>query len=291
MYKFQGLLAESGIVSKILLLVGTSIFFGIFGALLWSAFTNGDVTDIASLKTMQFIQAIGAFILPPLFLAYLWSEKPFEYLHLDKKTKILDVVYVFIFMVLIIPFVNLLGDLNQQVELPKALEGIENWMKTSEEQARILTEKLLAVKDIHGLFLNIFLIAMLPALGEELFFRGALQRILHEWKGAIFAIWIAAFIFSAIHVQFYGFIPRLLMGAFFGYLLYWSGNLLLPILAHFINNVLAVIFYYFMNIGYQMPDIDTIGTDETMWLGLASGALGIFGFFFLKKHFEKQNPE
>lgn len=291
MYKFKGLLEQSGTVSKILLLVGTCIFFGVFGMLLWSAFTNGDVTDIATLKTMQFIQAIGVFILPPLVLAYLWSEKPFEYLRLDKKTKTFDIIYVFVFMVLIIPFVNLLGDLNQQVELPKALEGIENWMKTSEEQAKILTERLLAVQYIQGLFLNILLIAILPALGEELIFRGALQRILHDWKGAIFAIWIAAFIFSAIHVQFYGFVPRLLMGAFFGYLLLWSGNLWLPILAHFTNNVLAVIFYYFKNNGYQMPDIDTIGTGETIWLGVASGALGIFGFFFLKKHFEKQNKD
>ena len=291
MYKFKGMLAQSGTVSRILLLIGTSCFFAIFGMVLWTLFTNRDIKDIDTLKTMQFIQAFGVFILPPLVLAYLWSEKPFEYLRLDTKTKALDIVYVFVFMMLIIPFVNLLGDLNQHLELPKALEGIENWMKTSEEQAKVLTEKLLAVRDVQGLLFNIILIAMLPALGEELIFRGALQRILHEWKGAIFAIWVAAFVFSAIHFQFYGFVPRLLMGAFFGYLLLWSGNLWLPILAHFTNNVLAVIFYYFKNNGYQMPDIDTIGTGDTIWLGMASGALGIFGFFFLKKYFEKQNPE
>lgn len=291
MFKFKGMLAQSNTVSRILLLVGTSCFFAIFGMVLWTLFTNRDITDIDTLKTMQFIQAIGVFILPPLVLAYLWSAKPSEYLCLDKKTKALDIVYVFVFMVLIIPFVNLLGDLNQQLELPKALEGIENWMKTSEEQAKILTGKLLAVKDVQGLLFNIILIAMLPALGEELIFRGALQRILHEWKGAIFAIWVTAFVFSAIHLQFYGFVPRLLMGTFFGYLLLWSGNLWLPILAHFTNNLLAVVFYYFRNNGYKMPDIDTIGTGDTIWLGMASGALGIFGFFFLKKHFEKQQAE
>lgn len=291
MFKFKGLLVQSGTVSRILVLVGTSIFFGIFGMLLWTIFTNRDISDIHTLKTMQFIQAIGVFILPPLVLSYLWSEKPIEYLRLHKKSKALDVIYVFVFMVLIIPFVNLLGDLNQHMELPKALEGIENWMKTSEKQAQILTEKLLAVKDVQGLFVNILLIAILPALGEELIFRGALQRILHEWKGAIFAIWVTAFVFSAIHMQFYGFVPRLLMGAFFGYLLVWSGNLWMPILAHFTNNVLAVIFYYFKNNGYQMPDIDTIGTGETIWLGIVSGALGVFGFFFLKKYFEKQKVE
>ncbi|NDP20856.1 MAG: CPBP family intramembrane metalloprotease [Paludibacter sp.] len=291
MNKFKGILSESGTISRVLLLVGTSIFFATFGMLLWTVFTNRDLTDVNTIKTLQFVQAIGAFILPPLFLAYLWSNKPLKYLQLDKKTAGLEVVYVLIFMVLIIPAINLLGDLNQQLILPKGLEEIENWMKTSEEQAMIITQQLLNVHTIQGLLLNILLIAILPAFGEELIFRGAFQRILQDWKGAVFAIWVAAFVFSAIHLQFYGFLPRLLMGAFLGYLLLWSGNLWLPVLAHFTNNVLAVIFYYFKNNGYQLPDIDLIGTGNTVWLGIASAAIGVFGIFFLKKQFEKTYVE
>ena len=268
MNKFKGILSESGTISRVLLLIGASIFFATLGMLLWTVFTNRDLTDIDTIKTLQFLQAIGAFILPPLVLAYLWSNKPLKYLHLDKKTAVLDVVYVFIFMVLIIPAVNLLGDLNQQLILPKALEGIENWMKSSEEQAKEITQLLLNVHSVQGLFINILLIAILPALGEELIFRGAFQRTLQEWKGAIFSIWVAAFVFSAIHLQFYGFLPRLLMGAFFGYLLVWSGNLWLPIIAHFTNNVLAVLFYYFKSNGYQLPDIDIIELEIQLGLEL-----------------------
>ena len=140
-----------------------------------------------------------------------------------------------------------------------------------------------------GLIFNIILIAIIPALGEELFFRGALQGVMKAWKGAKLAIWITAIIFSAIHLQFYGFVPRMLLGAFFGYLLFWSENIWLPIIAHFVNNVLAVIFYYFKFNGYQVPDIDTIGTGNTLWLGIASGALAIFGFFQIRKRFRLRN--
>jgi hypothetical protein len=131
-------------------------------------------------------------------------------------------------------------------------------------------------------------IAVLPAFGEELFFRGAIIRVFQDWKGFKTAIWITAFIFSAIHLQFYGFVPRFLMGAFFGYLLLWSENLWLPITAHFINNLLAVIFYYFKYNGYKIPDIDAIGTGNTLWIGIASGALGIFVIIWLKRRLQIQ---
>jgi hypothetical protein len=96
------------------------------------------------------------------------------------------------------------------------------------------------------------------------------------------AIWLAAFIFSAIHMQFFGFFPRLLLGAFFGYLLLWSGNLWLPIVAHFTNNGIAIVFYYLKYNGYKVPDIDTIGTGSTLWLGIVSVVFLIFGFMWLK---------
>jgi hypothetical protein len=121
----------------------------------------------------------------------------------------------------------------------------------------------------------VFLIAFIPALGEELFFRGALQQIFQNKKNAIMAIWLTAFIFSAIHFQFYGFVPRFLLGAFFGYLLVWSGNLWLPVLAHFANNAIAIVFYYLKYNGFQVVDIDSIGTGNTLWIGCVSGLLAL----------------
>jgi len=130
---------------------------------------------------------------------------------------------------------------------------------------------------------------VLPAIGEELYFRGSLQGILQQWKGIRISIWITAIIFSTIHFQFYGFVPRMLMGAFFGYLLFWSENMWLPIVAHFTNNVLAIIFYYLKFNGFKVPDIDSIGIGNTMWIGLVSGAIGIFCIYQFKRRFMLRN--
>jgi len=230
--------------------------------------------------------------LPPFFLAYLLCDKPWKFLQLDiKNVNWVDILFVILFMVVIIPFINLLGDWNHHLVLPKAFSGIEAWMKSSEDVASQFTEKFLKVHTFQGLLFNIFLIAVLPAIGEELYFRGALQGIIRQWRGVKTSIWIVAIVFSTIHMQFYGFVPRMLMGAFFGYLLYWSENMWLPIAAHFTNNVMAVIFYYLQFNGYKVPDIDSVGFGSTLWIGLASGLIGVFGFFILKKRYQLHNEK
>jgi len=291
MAPYKGILQQSGIISKALLLIGCTSFFTLAVMAVWMMLTHGEITGNNSLKLFQLVQSIGMFILPPLILAYFWSDKPLVYLQLTKKINPTHAGFIIIFIVLAIPFVNLLTELNQQMVLPASFSGLESWMKASEVQALQLTEQMLNVHHISGLLFNIFLIAIIPALGEELFFRGALQRIFNEWKGVKTAIWITAFIFSAIHLQFYGFLPRLLLGAFFGYLLFWSGSLWLPILAHFTNNLIAVIFYYLKNNGYPLTDIDTIGKGDTMWLGFVSGAMVILGVFWIKKQFLNKNSD
>ncbi|MEI7502922.1 MAG: type II CAAX endopeptidase family protein [Paludibacter sp.] len=285
MLVFKGTLKQSGIFSKLLLLLGTASFFTILGILLWKIISNGDIADTSSLKLMQLVQSLGMFVIPPIVVAYLWSEKPISFLKIEKKLNWKSAITIVVMMIIAIPLINLLGDFNQQLELPKALVGLEAMMKSAELETAKVTEQLLNVHTLKGLSFNIFLIALLPALGEELFFRGVLQRIFQDWKGAVAAIWVTAFIFSAIHFQFYGFLPRLLLGAFFGYLLLWSDNLWLPILAHFSNNMMAVVFYYLKYNGYHVFDIDTIGTGNTQWLGWTSGIFVIVGIILIKKVF------
>lgn len=288
MIKLKGILENNGFFSNLLLIIGAACFFAISGIFFWT-FTGGNANDINSLKMLQLIQTIGLFVLPPIVLAYFWSIKPMVYLQLNKKISCAEVGIVIAFMVLIVPFVNLLGEMNQQLILPKVFAGIERWMKATEAQTAQITEKLLNVHTLQGLLLNILVIAIIPAIGEELFFRSALQGIFQKWKGAVLAIWITAIIFSAIHLQFYGFVPRMLLGAFFGYMLVWSKNLWLPILAHFTNNVMAVIFYYLTANGYKLPDIDKLGTGNTMWLGILSGIIAILGVSLIKKRLQKRN--
>lgn len=285
MVSLKGMYKQNGVFSNLLLLLGTAIFFAIMAIAVWKVFFGANPSETNSVRWLQFTQAIGMFVVPPLVLAYFWSDKPFKYLCLDKKPDVVNILFVILFMVLVIPFVNLLGEWNQQLRLPHAFAAIETQMKASEAEIALLTEKLLNVHSLKGLFANIFLIAFIPALGEELFFRGALQRIFQNKKNAIMAIWLTAFIFSAIHFQFYGFVPRFLLGAFFGYLLVWSGNLWLPVLAHFINNAVAVVFYYLKHNGFQVFDIDTLGTGNTLWLGYTCGLMTLMMIILFRAKF------
>ncbi len=291
MNKYKGILNQSGIAVRYLLLVGLAALFAIMGMALWTFLSGGNAADINLIKLLQFIQSLAVFVLPPLVAAFFLSTRPFEFLQLNRKPGFVNTGTVFLFMILIIPCVNLISAINHQLVLPESLGWLENWMKTSESQTTQLTERLLNVNSLSGLVLNLLIIAIMPALGEELFFRGAIQRFITSRVGAGAAIWIAAIIFSTIHFQFYGFVPRLLLGAFFGYLLVWSGSLWLPILAHFINNALAVIFYYlkfngFMDSGF---DIDTIGTGDTLWVGVLSSCLAIAGVVMIKRKMRFSN--
>ena len=288
MGNLKGSLEQNNPFAKIFILLAITLVCVILISPV-SLLTLTQPDNIDLLKWLQLTMSTVVIVLPPIFLAYLISPNPLTFLQLNRRVQLSDLVIVVLVMIIAIPFINLLGDLNHRMVLPKSLAAIENWMKSSEDNAAQFTEKLLNVHTWLGLSFNVFVIAVIPALGEELFFRGALQGVLKDWKGIRPAIWLSAILFSAIHFQFYGFVPRMLMGAFFGYLLFWSDNLWLPVTAHFTNNVIAVIFYYLKLNGASVPDIDAVGTGNTLWLGIASGALTLFGIFQLRKQLLTKN--
>jgi hypothetical protein len=132
------------------------------------------------------------------------------------------------------------------------------------------------------LVLNLFVLAVIPALGEELLFRGLLQKMFNElFKNKHIAILVTAAIFSAIHMQFYGFIPRMLLGALFGYLLVWSGSIWVPVLAHFFNNAMVVIFSYLSSKSLLPFDENTIGTENNHMILLIVSSAIVGGLLFL----------
>lgn len=287
----KGIFKDSGVLAKLLQLIAVFVFVMIATLLFTVLVTTGDMNDMSNVKVMQLIQSFGLFVIPPFVMASLWSNNAFEFLRLKSTLRWTTVLYVVAFMLVAIPFINMLSWLNQQIILPEALSEIEKMMQSSEVQIAEITEKMLNVSTLGALLFNVFLVAVLPALGEELFFRGTIQRLLSDWKGALFAIWITAFVFSAIHMQFYGFLPRMLLGAFLGYLLLWSGSLWLPIIAHFVNNSVAVVFYYLKFNGVKVIDVETIGTDDTLWLGIVSGIVCVFLGFLIRKNTRKATSE
>ena len=278
----KAFLKDSGTFQKIFQLIIAFFVILIFTTAVITVVTHNDMSSVRSLKIMQMIQAVGLFVLPPLVLAYLWSEKPLNYLGFKSGFTFADLLLVAVFMVVVIPFINLISSLNQLLVLPDFFSSAELWMKASEKQIAEITAKMLNVHTFPELLFNILLIAIIPAMGEEMFFRATIQKIFTEWRKAVWGIWIAAFVFSAIHLQFYGFVPRMLLGAFFGYLYAWSGSLWLPVVAHFVNNAIAVVFYYLKYNGVNLPDIDRVGTGDTLWMGVLSGVMVVVGVVVLK---------
>lgn len=243
--------------------------------------------SIGSLKWIQFLQTTAVFLLPPFCMAYLWSKNPIQYLQMRSTTP-QHFVYAILLMLLALPAINLVGYANQQMQLPAFLESLETWMRTQEENAAVLTEQFLQVNSLDGLLINLLLMALLPAVAEECTFRGLLQRLFtpknQKKQVPHLAIWCSAILFSAIHMQFYGFLPRMLMGALFGYVLVWTGSIWVPILMHFTNNAMAVILYFVANrAGWNIEQIDTIGTNDTLWLGVVCIILTIIGIYAFRR--------
>ena len=243
--------------------------------------------SIASLKWIQLLQTAAIFLLPPLCMAYLWAQEPMKWLKVDNLQSFKVSGFAVLLMLVALPAINLLSHLNQQITLPAFLEPLEQWLKNAEENAAHLTEQFLSVTTLGGLIINLLLMAVLPAIAEELTFRGVLQHLFtpkHQSSIPHLAIWCSAILFSAIHMQFYGFIPRMLMGALFGYMLAWTGSLWVPILMHFTNNAMAVLLSFFdIKAEWDNDLLDTIGTGDTLWLGIVSFVLTIVGIYIFRR--------
>jgi membrane protease YdiL (CAAX protease family) len=165
---------------------------------------------------------------------------------------------VFFYMGLI----SLLTEWNANIDLPDG--RFEDFAKSMERQLSEVTKYLTSYSGVGQYLAGVLVIAVLAGFGEELVFRGLLQPQLHKATGNIhFAIWTSAIFFSAMHMQFYGFIPRVFLGALFGYLYYWSGNIIVPMFAHFFNNFFAVTAVY---LGLSdLPGMDTEKTESAPW--------------------------
>jgi len=244
--------------------------------------------NIYFLKYFQVVQSITVFVIPPIILGSLYHGNIPEYLQINRTTRWQTYLMASCSLLLIIPFINFLGDINQLMRLPEFLSGIEQKMKNWEDMAKVAIEKFMDVKSIYGLLFNVFMIAVLPAIGEEFMFRGFIQGIFTKMtKNYHWGIWIAAIIFSAIHLQFYGFLPRMVLGAMFGYLLVWTGTMWVPILAHFVNNAMDVIGYYLINKGVITKDVEEWGTGNGQFPLVIFSVIAVSYLLYLVYRYEQ----
>lgn len=242
----------------LVILLVTALFIGsIIGAgIVWASFGEGILNDVINAKiashqaqnALWIIQLTGTtlpILATPVFFAYVIVRDPDDYLKPGRYFPWVLIVLVFATMMISSPLIEWLSNINQKMVLPPSFKGIEKWMRESEDSAQKLSDGMLQMKTIGSLVFDLLFIGLITATVEELLFRGCMQTIFLRWtKNYHAAVWITAIIFSAFHMEFYGFLPRVLLGALFGYFVVWSGSIWTSIFAHFVNNGTAVLITY-----------------------------------------------
>ena len=277
-------------LERIFLLMALIIIGLILGTVIGFAYvfiTKSNPNDLNALRFMQISSQIFTFVLPPIIYALLVKEKPTNDLGL-KKSKILWVLIGIAMIFLIMPLNSVFAEWNANLTLPDSMSRIEYLMKQMQEAATEMIEKFVNVDTVGGLILNLFMSAGLAALGEELLFRSIIQTSLIKiCKNAHIGILIASAIFSFIHFEFYGFVPRLILGMLLGYMFYFSGSIWIPMLMHFLNNGTVVLVYFLNNKGITNIDVDTFGQTSIPIL-IISIVVMIVLFIFSIKYSDKE---
>lgn len=216
-----------------------------------------------AVKYLQAAQHISLFIVPVLIWSFLNEGTVTGYSGMKRYPQSDHIILIILVSLLLIPVNSYTGYLNSQISLPDWLAGAEEWIIEREESAMHMISEIMWSDNIKGLLINLVVIALIPALGEELFFRGMLQKIIVRLiSSGHFAVLITAFVFSFLHFQFFGFLPRLILGIVYGYLFLWSGSVWLPAIAHFINNAIPVIFSYFYGWEVVMVTTTAVTSDK-----------------------------
>lgn len=280
-------------LERVFLLAALIIIGLITGTLVGAAYpliTGCRVTDLNSLRFIQICSQIFTFILPPILYAMLVKESPFKSLGFNKTTFLWVLIGVAITYT-IMPLNSIIGEWNANMKLPESMSALEELMRTMQESATETIEKLVNVDTIGGLIINLFMIAGLAAFGEELLFRSILQpSLIKICRNAHIGIFVASVIFSFIHLEFYGFFPRLVIGLLLGYMYYYSKSIWIPMAMHFANNGTIVFLYYLNNIGITNIDVEGFGGTNigvTLLSIVATAAL----LWFAIKHNKKEKSD
>lgn len=243
------------------------------------------------LKYLQFSQQIALFVIPAIVIAMLLRRGKESFMKIDKFPESIPVLMVIMLALLIIPVASYTGMLNSKMGFPDWLSGVEEWMRTKEDIASDLTGLLIKSTGIGGLMINILIMAAIPSIAEEMIFRGVLQQILSRiFRSGHAGIWITAILFSAVHLQFFGFLPRLILGLGFGYLFFWGGNLWLPIIAHFINNTVPIVMSHFIE-WKGLSDKASGLVEKQILLPLVPALLVVGIFYYFWSEYKKNLAE
>jgi len=218
----------------------------------------------AVLRIAMMLQDILVFILPALVTALVSTRLPARLLAVDTPPPGIPLVLALCGLIVSVPAMNSVIAWNEGVHLPESLSSVENTLRELENNAKAVTDSLMAGASVPSLLVSILIIGVFAGFSEELFFRGAFQRIAGaNGMNHHAVIWITAFVFSLFHFQFFGFVPRMLLGAYFGYLLFWTRSLWVPVIVHIFNNSM-VVYTTWKEAGDPgiLSDLDKLGTSD-----------------------------
>ena len=231
-------------------------------------FSSASLDSAPALRYINSLTQIGIFGLTAwMFAFFVNNGKAISYLEMNKSINFVQGILLILIFAVSTPALSAIIEWNANIKFPEFLSSIENWMREQENSTTETTSKLLAGKGTDILLANLLTMALIPAICEELLFRGVvLSWLRSSLKNIHLVVFLSAFIFSAFHVQFFGFVPRLLLGLYLGYILIWSGSMWSSIIAHFINNAMAVIAAYLYNNQIINTDYSDFGSIENNYI-------------------------
>ena len=248
-----------------LLLIFGLIFSNVLGVLV--VIMNGyDITNVKNLQIMQILSQVVGIMMPAVVYAILVKEKPLNYLGFNKiqAWSLLGIVAIFA----VVPFLSMVTEWNNGIVFPESMRAIEERLRTSQEKQEEIIKMFISQG---SLFSSLLIVAVLAAVCEELLFRSVIQNALIKLcKNAHVAIIVTAIIFSAFHMDFFGFFPRAILGVMLGYMFWMSGSIIPSMLMHFFNNSTIVVLYYLNTRGFIDIDIDNFGNTSSVLLILLS---------------------
>lgn len=255
-------------VGRIFIFILLVVFGTVFGSVFASAvmlMCPDSLTDVTGLRVAQICSQVAGFVMPPLFYAVLVKPEPLGYLGFRKMPvwALLGIVAMFTAL----PFNNLLTEWNEGFTLPETMAGLEEYFRKAQDMADDLMTKFLEVGSIGGLIANILMIAALAAIGEELLFRSVIQPfMIRICRNAFVGILVTSVLFSAMHFEFYGFIPRIVLGIILGYMFYLTGSIWSSMLMHFVNNATIVMLYYLNFNSIIAVDVEKFGSSDNVFV-------------------------
>jgi uncharacterized protein len=254
-----GLFLAGNLISGGIMIVMAKMYGMDMATLLKSLSENTPVGTRNFMRMVLFLNHVFSFILPALATAYIaYKNRLWAYFKLGKFPTLQVIGLAFLWLLVSMPFVQYSYQLNKMLPLPE-------WMMQMEDSTSGMLQAIVAKENFYEIIVNVFLIGVIPGIGEELMFRGIIQQQMGRiFKDEHFQVWMSAAIFSAIHMQFQGFLARMILGALLGYLLVWTRSLWVPMIVHFLNNGLQVIGLYVMNVKpSEMDKLDQ--SDKIHW--------------------------